>query len=148
MLRAFDREARRYHGASHASQLVLRLGAGLDVARLREVIGRLADEAPIVGASIRRRHWVGLPVYDTRRPLAPRLREHRADRRSGVPGVFAESMNESFDATRGELLRFDLVSYDDGSSDLALTWLHMLLDGSGSESFVRALAETAGGGAL
>ncbi len=144
MLRAFDREARRYHGASHASQLVLRLGAGLDRQRLRGLVEGLVADAPIVGASIRR-PWLGLPVYDLREPSAPRLREHRVAPRRGMPGAFIEAMNETFDARRGELLRFDLVSYEDGSSDLALTWLHMLLDGSGSESFVKALADKANG---
>jgi hypothetical protein len=37
-LRAFDAETRRTTGASHLSQLVLRLGRGLDVARLRSAL--------------------------------------------------------------------------------------------------------------
>jgi hypothetical protein len=59
--------------------------------------------------------------------------------------MFSAAMNETFDGRHGELLRFDLVRYADGTSDLALTWLHMLLDGTGSELFVGALAAVGAG---
>lgn len=151
MLRAFDLEARRQHSASHASQLVLRLGPGLDVDALRRTIERTARTAPIVRAPIRRPWLVGAPVYDLGRaidcPLPP-LRVHDVD--TGVPAVFppppfTAALNEPFAGKRGELLRFDLVRHADGAADLALTWLHMLLDGTGSEIFVRALAEVGAG---
>lgn len=150
MLRAFDRETRRYHTASHASQLVLRLGPGLDVAALRDLIAATARAAPIVRAPIRRPWLLGAPVYDLRRAAqcaVPPLRVHEAAEPNGVfpPAPFSAALNEPFDAARGELLRFDLVRHADGAADLALTWLHMLLDGSGSEIFVRALAEVADG---
>ncbi len=152
MLRAFDREVWRYHSASHASQLVLRLGPGLDVVALESLITRTALDAPIVRASIRRRGWVGEPIYDlgssSSNPIPP-LRVHDesggAESRGFPPRVFEQAMNERFDGRRGELLRFDLVRYADGTADLALTWLHMLLDGTGSEIFVRALAEVGAG---
>jgi len=152
MLRAFDREARRYHSASHASQLVLRLGPGLDVPALRRLIAAVADDAPIVRAPIRRRWGLGEPVYDLKRArtaAVPPLRIHAGGESSAggpfPPGTFSDALNERFDGARGEILRFDLVRYDDGSSDLALTWLHMLLDGTGSEIFVRAMAEVGSG---
>lgn len=153
MLRAFDREAQREHGASHASQILLRLGPGLDVGALRDVIAAVAAAAPIVHAPIRRRWIIGYPCYDIglahRRPLPP-LRIHRAatphEAGPWSAGVFAAALNERFHGGDGELLRFDLVQYDDGTADLGLTWLHMLLDGNGSEAFVRALASIGGGG--
>lgn len=152
MLRAFDREALRYHSASHASQLVLRLGPGLDVAALRRLIAAVADDAAIVRAPIRRRWRIGEPVYEIgrgRRTNVPRLRVHEQPQPPAVesfpPAVFAAALNERFDGAGGELLRFEVVRHADGSADLALTWLHMLLDGSGSEIFVRALADVAGG---
>ncbi len=150
MLRAFDREASRYHTASHASQLVLRLGPGLEVGALRSLIEDVARAAPIVRAGIRRPGLLGAPVYDCRIiSEPPPLRVHDFLRTpvapSVVPEEFAAAMNQSFDGRHGELLRFDMARYGDGSSDLALTWLHMLLDGTGSELFVRALAEIAAG---
>jgi hypothetical protein len=152
MLRAFDREARRYHAASHASQLVLRLGPGLDASVLRRLIAVVADDAAIVRAPIRRRWGIGQPVYDLARgralPVPPlRIHEQAAPAAPGAfpPSAFAAALNERFDGAGGELLRFDLLRYPDGSSDLALTWLHMLLDGTGSETFVRAMAEVGGG---
>lgn len=150
MLRAFDREASRFHRASHASQLVLRLGAGLDVDLLRKTIEDVANACPIVRARIRRRSGIGEPVYDWSRPgPIPLVRIHSAERGSddGVESapIFAAAMNEPFAGSAGELLRLDVLQYSDGSSDLALTWLHMLLDGSGSELFVKALAEVAAG---
>jgi hypothetical protein len=47
------------------------------------------------------------------------------------------------DLRHGELLRFDAVRYAGGAAgtDLAMTWAHMLLDGAGSERFVRWLDE-------
>lgn len=147
MLRAFDREAKRFHSASHASQLVLRLGPGLEAAALRRLIEIIGEAAPIVRAPIRRRWMMGEPGYEIergRRAPLPQLRVHEAavepEHAKWPPAEFTAALNEPFDGTRGELLRFDLVRHADGSSDLALTWLHMLLDGTGSESFVRAMA--------
>ena len=48
-------------------------------------------------------------------------------------------LNEPFDGSRGELLRFDLVPRAVGGTDLGMSWLHMLLDGSGSEKFMTRL---------
>jgi len=150
MLRAFDWEVQRYHSSSHVSQLVLRLAPGLDVHRLREVIAQTAVDTPILRAAIRRRWKVGRPVYDMRglRPEPP-LRVHAGGAESAwdacPPAVFTAALNEKFHGTRGELLRFDLIRYDDGACDLAMSWLHMLLDGTGSELFVRALADVAAG---
>lgn len=150
MLRAFDWEVRRHHSSSHASQLILRLAPGLDVGRLREVIAQTAVDTPILRAAIRRRWKIGRPVYDMRglRPEPP-LRMHEGGPESTwdgcPPSVFAAAMNEKFHGARGELLRFDLIRYADGACDLAMTWLHMLLDGTGSELFVRALGDVAAG---
>ena len=61
-LRAFDRETRRTTGASHLSQLVLRLGPGLDPERLRGVLHEVARANPILRAPIGRRFGIGAPV--------------------------------------------------------------------------------------
>jgi hypothetical protein len=42
-------------------------------------------------------------------------------------------------------LRADAVRYADGRTDLALTWLHMLFDGWGSERFVEFLEQCRSG---
>jgi hypothetical protein len=150
-LRAFDGEVRRTAGASHVSQLVLRLGPGFDAERLRAQVARAVEEAPILRAPIRRPRGLGAPVYDlaraARAPL-PRVEVHagpdggRGAARPLPEGFFAR-LNDRFDARRGELLRFDVVPYAGGAdgTDLALTWVHMLFDGSGSEAFVRWLDE-------
>ena len=52
-LRAFDAETRRTGGASHLSQLVLRLGPGFDPTRFERVVERVALACPIVRAPIR-----------------------------------------------------------------------------------------------
>lgn len=149
-LRAFDAEIGRYHGASHASQLVLRLGPGLDVDALEKWLGEVAHANPILRAPIGRRFGVGAPVYRTdraREPAGPWLRVHEADPSSPsgpgapVPPLFFARMNERLDPERGDLLRFDLVRRAGGreGADFAMTWLHMLFDGSGSEGFLRWL---------
>jgi hypothetical protein len=148
-LRAFDGEVRRSAGASHLSQLVLRLGPGFDSASLRELLARAAEEAPILRAPVRRPRPFAAPVYDlsraSRSPL-PRLVERQsrpASARGALPGEFFERLNDRFASERGELLCFDVVPYDGGEAgtDVAITWLHLLFDGAGSEAFVRWLDE-------
>ena len=158
-LRAFDAETRRTNGASHLSQLVLRLGPGLDPARLRDVLHEVARANPIVRAPVLRRFGVAEPVYRVDRaaqaPL-PEVSVHAGELPTAfegpvegapLPEVFCRRLNESFDARRGRLLHADVVEYDGGrrGADLALTWVHMLLDGSGSENFVRHLARVGDG---
>ena len=149
MLRAFDREAQRFHRASHASQLVLRLGPGFDAEAFCAAIAKTAIDAPIVHARIRRPVPYGAPNYDLDTPIvSPPVHRHegeQSDWDNEPPSILVSPMNERFSGEAGEILRCDLVSYDDGSCDLAFTWLHMLLDGTGSENFVRALAELGSG---
>jgi hypothetical protein len=158
-LRAFDAETRRTTGASHLSQLVLRLGPGLDVTRLRATLHDVARANPILRAPIGRRFGVGAPVYRlarARRAPLPPVALHAAKLPPGMqapidgvplPRLFHERLNEPVAARRGELLRADVVAYDDGrqGADLAFTWLHLLLDGAGSEAFVRFLDQCARG---
>ena len=62
-----------------------------------------------------------------------------------LPELFAERLNELHPDGRAGLLRVDAVRYADGRTDLALTWLHMLFDGWGSERFVEFLEECRSG---
>jgi hypothetical protein len=151
-LRAFDAEVRRTAGASHLSQLVLRLGPGLDVELLRKVLAEVAEAQPIVRAPVRRRFGVGLPEY--RLDLAAHsalpevaVSDAPSARGAELPPLFAERLSSVLDGRRGELLRVDVVRYGGpgGPCDLALTWLHYLLDGSGSERFVQYLDEVGRG---
>lgn len=148
-LRAFDAEIARFNGASHLSQLVLRLGPGFDVERLCKVVQEAAAAQPILRAAVRRRRGLGAPHYDlkeaSRRPLPP-VDVHEASEapaEGAFPALFAQRMNERRSLRRGELLRFDALRYAGGTAgtDLAMTWQHLLFDGSGSERFVRWLDE-------
>jgi hypothetical protein len=141
-LRAFDDEVRRYGGASHVSQLVLRLGPGFDVGIFSKLVESVARAQPIVRAPIRRRFGVGAPAYRlgaaTRRPTPP-IEVHDAEAPNGaLPRLFADRLNQRISLRRGELLRFDVVRYAGGAAgtDLAASWAHLLFDGSGSERFV------------
>lgn len=153
-LRAFDFEVRRAAGASHLSQLVLRLGPGLDADALAKLVSEVAQAQPLLRSPIRRPFGFLPPVYRTdlaARAALPRVEVHEARGDSGtareVPPLFAARLNECFAARRGELLRCDVVRYDGGAagSDVAFTWLHMLFDGSGSERFVRWLDQVGRG---
>ncbi len=157
-LRAFDAETLRNGRASHLSQLVLRLGPGFDLDRFRSLIAEVSAANPIlhapIGRSLRLRSAdFGAPVYRFDRaercPL-PRVEVHRSALPRGakelsdeapLPAVFFERLNSPYAIRKGDLLRFDVVRYADGAhgTDLAMTWLHMLLDGSGSENFVAFL---------
>jgi hypothetical protein len=152
-LRAFDSEVRRTGGSSHLAQLALRLGPGLDARALAKLIAEVAEAQPILRAPIRRPYGLLPPEFRldlaARAPM-PRVEIHdlpRADGEAPIPPLFAERLNERVDGRRGELLRCDVVRYDGGAagSDVAFTWLHMLLDGSGSERFVRWLDEVGRG---
>ena len=144
-LRAFDAEARAWHHASHCSQLVLRLGPGFDAAAFRRLLSEVVRANPILRAPIVRPWGVAPPVYRLARaercapppitlheaPAPPPARDPRP-----VPEMFFARLNDIFALRRGELLRFDVVRWADGRSDLAMTWAHMLCDGPGSERFV------------
>jgi hypothetical protein len=145
-LRAFDVETRRRNGASHLAQVVLRLGPGFDAEAFRAVLADAARANPILRAPIRRTLGVGTPTYrlDAARDDGwPAFTLHPAMPGSAppIPPLFFERLNEVRSARRGELLRVDAVPRggDQPGTDLAFTWLHMLLDGSGSERFVQFL---------
>ena len=67
-----------------------------------------------------------------------------------LPESFAVPLNTPMASTRGELLRFDAVRYAGGAAgtDLAASWVHMLLDGSGIESILTDLSARVRGIAL
>jgi hypothetical protein len=149
-LRAFDAEIARWNGASHVSQLVLRLGPGFDVEIFRKLIDEVARAQPMLSARVVRPLGIGAPVYQIgaagSRP-APRLAVHDAARapRPGdpLPAVFQRRLNEKRSLRAGEMLRIDAVRYGGGAAgtDLALSWMHQLFDGAGSERFVSWLDE-------
>ena len=147
-LRAFDAEIARWNGASHLSQLVLRMGPGFDALRLRDLVREAAAAQPILRAPVRRALGLGAPSYRlaaAARGALPPVEIHDAADAPGADGpypeLFARRLNERRSLRRGELLRFDAVRYAGGAAgtDLAMTWQHLLLDGSGSERFVRWL---------
>jgi hypothetical protein len=149
-LRSFDDEIRRTNAASHVSQLVLRLGPGFDAEGFRKLVEEAARAQPLMRAPVRRQALLGPPVYRTgaaaRRPLPPVEIHEAVPHGAGeppVPALFERRLNERRSLRRGELLRFDVVRYANGAAgtDLAVSWLHLLLDGSGSEHFVRWLDE-------
>jgi len=163
-LRAFDGECRRYGGASHLSQLVLRLGPGLDVGRFRAAVDDVARAHPILRAPVVRHFGAPFPVYRTTAPSAalPASTVHPVETprlipasdahpalvpASPLPALFGARVNEVLRIERGELLRFDLAPREDGGCDLAMTWAHLLFDGAGSEHFVALLARCGGGAA-
>jgi hypothetical protein len=144
-LRAFDAEIRRKSGASHVSQLVLRLGPGFDVELLRKLIEQVTHAQPILRAPIGKRFRVAEPVFrisEANRARIPPLRVIDADLPQPTDAEFPDALfqpiNARMDVSRGELLRFDAIRYAGGAAgtDLAASWVHMLLDGSGSETFM------------
>jgi hypothetical protein len=148
-LQAFDVDTRRRNGASHLAQLVLRLGPGFDADGFRSALAEAAAANPILRAPIRRPRGVGAPCYqlDAGNPDWPRFTLHDAPRAASAwpapPPLFHERLNEVRRSRRGELLRIDAVPRggERPGTDLAFTWLHMLLDGAGSERFVSFLEE-------
>jgi hypothetical protein len=81
-LRAFDFEVRRHAGASHSSQLVLRLGPGFDAAAFAKLLAEVAAAQPILRAPIRRPWGSCLPSIDqlARNAALPGVEIHDAPR--------------------------------------------------------------------
>ncbi|MEE8476536.1 MAG: hypothetical protein V3T01_14360 [Myxococcota bacterium] len=151
-LNAFDQETRRFNGASHVSQLVLRLGPGFDVEILRKLVDEVAHRQPMVRARVGRRFGIGPPMYHlkraSRRDLPPIgvfdvQNVERLPGKRDLPRIFVQRLNERRSLRNGELLRFDAIRYAGGAggTDLAMSWLHLLFDGAGSERFIRWLDE-------
>lgn len=149
-LRAFDADIARWNGASHVSQLVLRLGPGFDLDGFSKLVDDAVRCQPILRAPVRRPWGFGAPVYQTGsagRVPGPPISLHEAesppDPGDPLPEVFHRRLNEKRRLRRGELLRVDAVRYGGGAlgTDLALSWLHLLFDGAGSERFVAWLDE-------
>lgn len=143
-LRAFDAETRRWNGASHLAQVVLRLGPGFDLEAFRRTLSEVVDANPVLRAPLGRRAWVGAPVYRLDRAAGappPRVEVHDVPgppRPDALPGILRERLNEARRPRRGELLRVDVVRYGE-ATDVGLTWLHMLFDGAGIEHFLTFL---------
>jgi hypothetical protein len=155
-LLAFDAETRRRNHANHLSQVVLRLGPGFEPETFARVLREVVDANPILRAPIRRRAVVGLAEYRldlASRAAGPAFAQHEAhgappgdwDAPVVLPDLFEQRLNELHPDGRAGLLRVDAVRYADGRTDLALTWLHMLFDGWGSERFVEFLEECRAG---
>jgi hypothetical protein len=144
-LRAFDHEIRRMNGASHVSQLVLRLGPDFDAEGFRRTLEDAVRAHPLLRAPVARRLGLGPPEFRlaaaARCPM-PRVEIHEAEApgesEPPLPELFFARLNQPRSLRRGELLRFDLVRYAQGAAgtDLAASWLHLLFDGSGSERFL------------
>ncbi len=155
-LLAFDAETRRRNRANHLSQIVLRLGPGFASDEFARVLREVVEANPILRAPIRRRGVVGLAEYRldlASRAAGPAFELHETnaeppgdwDAPVVLPELFAQRLNELHPDGRAGLLRADAVRYADGRTDLALTWLHMLFDGWGSERFVEFLEECGSG---
>lgn len=151
-LNAFDGEIGRFNGASHVSQLVLRLGPGFDVDILRKLMDEVVRRQPLVRAPVGRRFGIGPPMYHLKRASrrsVPPIGDFDVQNVEGPPGnralpeIFARRLNQRRSLRRGELLRFDAVRYAGGAggTDLAMSWLHLLFDAAGSERFIRWLDE-------
>ncbi len=144
-LRAFDAEVRRHSDAGHLAQLVLRMGPGFSSDAFKALLRSVARANPIMRAPIRRRAAIGTPQYRLHkaRPVDTiPIDVHRRDLRSDTspPAPFLHRLNATMSARDGLLLAADIVEYSDTSADVALTWLHLLFDGAGSERFVEHLA--------
>ncbi|MEM7409387.1 MAG: hypothetical protein AAF430_04025 [Myxococcota bacterium] len=155
-LLAFNAETRRRNRASHLSQIVLRLGSGFDDAGFERVLADVVRANPIVTAPIRRPGLLGTGAAEYRLDLAARAPgpEFSVHRMSGpapapdavsVPAQVTKRLNSLHSEKVGGLFHVDALRYDDGATDLVITWLHMLLDGWGSERFVEFLEAVYGG---
>src|SRR4029077_17327805 len=64
------------------------------------------------------------------------VRIHRDD-----PGLHQQLFNEPLHATRGELMRCDLVERGEARMDLIFTWAHTFMDATAAEHFLAAVSD-------
>ena len=138
-LRAFDGEVAATTGASHLSQLVLRLGPGFDAERLRKLrraAGGRARRSCARRSGAARPRGAGLPARPrgpraaaARRGAPPARRAPSADARPLPDGVL-HGLNEPPRRCAAASCCASTSCRSAGGAagtDLALTWLHMLL---------------------
>jgi hypothetical protein len=143
-LLAFDSEVRRYAGAGHLAQVVVRLAPEFSIESFRTLLREVVAANPIMRAPIRRR-LLGPPQYRTDRAIDAEcipINVHPEQSRlpTQPPQAFLHRLNAAMSAREGRLFAADIVPYQDGRTDVALTWLHLLFDGTGAERFVEHLA--------
>jgi hypothetical protein len=144
-LRAIDGEVRRTAGAGHLAQIVLRMGTGFSTEAFTSLLRDVAAANPIMRAPIRRRGLLGPPRYVVSRAISAHniaVDIHDGGQRSEtLPAqAFVRRLNSTIATRTGPLIAADVATYADGRADVALTWLHLLFDGAGSERFVEHLA--------
>ncbi len=144
-LRAVDRETLTHSGASHLSQLVLSVKTLPEPGTLRSFFRRLARSVPLLTARVDRPWGMGVPAYFPRRPedrtgiAVVSFHEDEGDSPAEPPQPFRGRLNDRFDLSEGRHFHVDILPGRE-EPRLALTWSHMLLDGVGSEEFVRLVA--------
>jgi len=152
-----DAYMRRTGQGAHASQSILELDRGPDVAALRRAARRVVEKHPLLVATMRRGRLTFLPYWDA--PAAPDRslplglwREKGSPGSLGVKaqvvpnpeGFLADQMQPPYDPK--DLVgppanaRLDLLEWRDGRCHLALSWSHVLMDGKGAELLLAELA--------
>jgi hypothetical protein len=127
LMLGFDRELRRHGFAGNTCQIVLKLGSAISPDALNRRLAELVGRHPILNARPGGCIWPKWKLPSN--PLPPQVRLHRGKSAS------CELLNEPLDASRGQLVRFDL-SEDSSGQTLTFTWLHALMDAPGAEHFL------------
>lgn len=143
-LLALDYESRTHNDASHLAQFTLKTDDGFRVERFAEEMNRLTRTCPILTAPISRPYFFKPPHYRLSKYNRSRsiLTEERTEVMDGIdiPEMIQERLNEIRNPARGQLLDIDLYPVESGGWWISFTWLHMLFDGRGIETFVDRLA--------
>lgn len=118
----FDYELRRRGFAGNSCQILLELADDIDPERLKQRVGELVRQHPIL-CSRPARGWNARwnPVGSV-----PRVRVFSPS--DGLPNLL---FNEALNLREGELLRFDLIG-----RTLIFTWSHALMDAKSAEYFL------------
>jgi hypothetical protein len=143
---ALHDDARKRVGVGAVSQAIIEVEGRLDEGQIRDVLDRISKRFPLVHGRFAR-DWFNLaPYWKSPRagefPIPLEVRDasslEQADR------LLADHVNTPF-TSDSEHLRFMLVQFGAGRSELGLVFDHRLLDAYGAESFFRLMDETLAG---
>ena len=154
LMLAFDHQLKKNGYAGNQSQIILGLDTRIEIEALRKRLTGLAFQFPLVNASLRTSFWKGrpywlLPVTET--SAFPEVRTHFIE---DLPGASSHEilrrqlLNTPLNVRHGELLRLDLIYFQDRRMEIIMTWHHILMDARGAEYFLHMIGNCSVGSAL
>ncbi len=145
LMLAFDHQLKKNGFAGNLAQIILGIDNRIDITDFRRRLDRISSGFPLIRAALKSRPWKGKPFWVI--PLAgvsafPEVLSHSLSEPPGSPGHAAlrrRLLNTPLRIRKGEWIRFDLITFDDQTMEIIMTWHHILMDARGAEYFLHLI---------